>query len=745
VGLFSSKTRITVGTQVARVIEDAGLPNSVRSGVYNALFQEDDITGNILESTLSNIGIKAEQMYRYAQANYPLGMPTSLMVSSAQGEDETQAVLEALEGAAVTIDYCRIAPPNSLHIAWMTLVASYGYNTVTNQISAAAAGVAPGLDTYVRQIQITVPESLVGQYQPGSLDHWGTPANGGRIPWILGTPLHASLRKHPPLNVSSEVTEDYAAVNFVWHSPTDPSADAYGSVNQTLAIPILDYDNNADYVHVRYVVGGVPKYWMYKIGSGTYPTIDAVFSGEHVSGTYFPFIYFRNNKVSQPTTPGNAVYDAGRKMLKYLSMDYKTIIDGVNANPDIDDVEQAMMIMAVPAITSNPIEQQYLYDYFNTWYSGTLRSSAQAGIARNLGLMNPNTKGSIIIQDSQFKMGLNHDGLYKRRVSGSIGPVGSSSSATGTTELPLGRGTTYEGTAFTFDVPVAVNYYRRQISSSQYDEIEVVNLQTVYYVLDGYHVTADEDDKILLIPIDRSISDDYSALEREELYSRSLHYVFNSVIITKIRWYQTGLFQFLMIAVAIVITVMSGGTGSGLAAALASGSAAAIQVAVIAILQRILIGLVIQYGLKLFVKAAGIEIAILFAVTAAVIGGFQVLSSEGLKGAPWAKDLLQLSTGLAKASGDVVKEDFEDLLADASAFGVLVQEQLKTLESAENLLKQAPGLNPITIFGEKPEDFYNRTVHSGNVGALGISAISSYVDMALTLPKLKDTLGESYV
>ena len=48
---------------------------------------------------------------------------------------------------------------------------------------------------------------------------------------------------------------------------------------------------------------------------------------------------------------------------------------------------------------------------------------------------------------------------------------------------------------------------------------------------------------------------------------------------------------------------------------------------------------------------------------------------------------------------------------------------------------------PLIIWGEKPDDFYNRTVHSGNVGVLGLDAIESFCDIRLKLPEIQDTIG----
>ena len=42
---------------------------------------------------------------------------------------------------------------------------------------------------------------------------------------------------------------------------------------------------------------------------------------------------------------------------------------------------------------------------------------------------------------------------------------------------------------------------------------------------------------------------------------------------------------------------------------------------------------------------------------------------------------------------------------------------------------------------QSPTDYFNRTVHSGNIGVVAIDAVSSFVESSLTLPKLNDSLG----
>jgi hypothetical protein len=90
-----------------------------------------------------------------------------------------------------------------------------------------------------------------------------------------------------------------------------------------------------------------------------------------------------------------------------------------------------------------------------------------------------------------------------------------------------------------------------------------------------------------------------------------------------------------------------------------------------------------------------------------------------------------------------MKDDMSNLLAEYESFNLMKDEAEKQLEAANKLLEHNNRLDPFTIFGESPDAFYNRTVHSGNTGMAGISAISSYVDIALTLPTLSSTIGES--
>ena len=122
---------------------------------------------------------------------------------------------------------------------------------------------------------------------------------------------------------------------------------------------------------------------------------------------------------------------------------------------------------------------------------------------------------------------------------------------------------------------------------------------------------------VLIIPVDRTIAKEMELLKRERLYARSLHVVFNSMVIQKLKWYQTGIFQVIMYIIAIVIAFWDG--GYTLTTLAAMSAATLITLLVQQILLTVVVGYAVQLGLELLAKALGAEFALILAIIAAVI------------------------------------------------------------------------------------------------------------------------------
>lgn len=754
-GLFSSKKKTYVATQVMRAIEDDALPNTLKHGLVRALFSGESLSEHMLEGAIGSVAVRADRMYDYAEKSYSFGLPSGESYTATQGRTVAQQILNTLEGAPVTMEYFRYGPPNNLHIGWMRLVEQYSYNPATNELVNLSA--VKGKKVYLKNLEVVVPLSQKDSYEPGALSQWGTAPSAGYTPDkpAQAYAAAASLATHSPVVFSAQAAEEYVLATYIVDSPETTHLYQNGEYTArvvypegSLIIQTSDVDDLADFFHAKYTVGAATKYWMYQAKSGTYPELDSFFESPPTElGSFYPIAYFRHNKARVDIDKSSQEYKTSLKMLKYIGVDYQGMIDAIHESPDIADVEQAMLLMAVPANSTNPIELRYLYDFFESQYYSQ-DNPPLAATAKNIfkvSLRNSEVN-SIVIQDKRAKFVLNHRGIVKKKVAGSIGPIGTYTGSEGKVQIEspgVELTDTLVRIMFSQITESSVHYYRKQITESIYDEIQVIDLQMVYNVWEGYNAVGDETDDILLIPIDRNITKDYWVGDKEILYARSLHYIFNSRKIVKVKWYQQSWFGNLLKIAAIVITVVSLGTQSwslAIAASLAASGAMALAIAIaLDLIAMQLIGKAFQ----LFVKTVGKDLAFLTALVAAAYGINGVIEAGGFQAAaPLAKDMLSMANGLVSTVGASYQEDMNNLMGELSEFNKYVEEQTKLLEKAEDSLRTSNLLSPFTIFGESPDDFYKRTVHSGNIGTIGVDSIENYVDRALTLPTLSDTLGE---
>jgi hypothetical protein len=741
--------RTYVGTSIARVIEDDLVPDSVLLGLTEALHGNEDIVEHVMENMVTSIAFRAERLYRFAEnGNYIHGLPSGQYALPGDSiNDVVQGVLDAAHGQAVTLDYAHYGPANLLHIGWEILVGTHGYNSLTNKIPDDQAvyvedPMAPAIPypgRWLFDMVPVIPSSMVDTVEPLSLQQWGISPRAGQT---FTRPVYSEALKrtiahsHPGVNPDA-VTE---AVRVFFELDT-----TNGIQVQHFDVPIVGYDSNSSYIHARYTIGTTVYYWTYRVGAGTYPTLDALFDkAPQPGGQFFPFIYLRHNKVSDISAPTSEAYLDAKKMARILKLDYDKIAEGVDANPDIGDIEQAMIAFVVPANSTSQLDQRYLYEFFNKLFlaqSPELRfrseviADIQSILRGGVDLLPPR----IVIQDQRFKMSLVNRGIYRIKKQGSIGPVGTYSSS----QSEISYETIYSIITTYLDdyiiTPISYHSFKKQISDSVYEEIQVVELYTEFHILNGYTAIGDDTDPILIVPLDHSITESWSTRDRELLYSRALHYIFNSVVVVKLKWYQTGFFKFVMIVIALVCAYYG---MEGIAAEIfAAVSAGAVLVAMSLIFTLVLESLILKAVFKFFVKKLGTKVAFILAIVAACYGIAGGGTQAGVQGAPWAHEMLSVSTGLVKAIDAQMKVDTASLLGEMSDFDKYVQEQTKVLESAQDLLKQDHQLNPFVIFGEKPEAFYNRTVHSGNIGIASIDAVSVFVESKLVLPTIDQTIG----
>ena len=172
-GFFDKTTVNQVGTSVARVLENKFLPNSVLAGAIQGIAEDGSIAEYAMEALLQGIALKADSMYNYAENTYTYGSPSGELYYSDTGRTQVEFVIKGIAGSAALIEYSQVGNINALHVAWMALIASHGYNPATNELGNLSASL--GKKAYVKDIISVVPTSLAGDSQPKVLEQWGIP------------------------------------------------------------------------------------------------------------------------------------------------------------------------------------------------------------------------------------------------------------------------------------------------------------------------------------------------------------------------------------------------------------------------------------------------------------------------------------------------------------------------------------------------------------------------------------------
>ena len=732
-GWFSSKKKTVVNTTVQRIFEDTNIPDSVGTGVLKGILSGEDISPFIMEELAASLGVRAARGYLWAQNNnYIPGIPSAQVNSVVRAKNIVLSTIAAEVGQSITADYYKFGPTNTIHYGWVWLMVNAGYVPQTNELTAMSAAV--GFPCYLTNMVATYPQEdfdfiqVTHDYE--MLAQWGPAPSSGYTPthpynYLGGVGQYAAQSTY---NVSPTATENQLTITYEYR-------DAAGVI-QRVDIPlVLPASTEDDHHQVRYqAANGTYGFWTYKEGSGVYPDIDGAYNMEFDDlGTYLPWCYFRHNGQRVADSYPDE-YKHALKWAKFLGVNYDTIDEGVHEDGDVDDVEQCLMMFGVAPSGQSEAELNYLFEYFSILH---LNSLSQMQMADNLqekfGAFSNSPSQIQVIQDRIFQMTFQFSGITKKRVPGKIAATGK---FTGTYESAMSGGT---GAAMQ---PAYI--YRKQVMDSMYEEVAVFNLQLTYKITDKKGFSANNKDPELLIPVDRTLLRSLSMRNKEQLLARSLHMVVNTKITIKSPWYSSSIFRVIMVVVAVVITILSAGSAwASIVAALSVG----LTSLAITVLTYILTGIAISYAVKLFVKEYGPQVGFIAAVAAMAYGAYSGAGMPG--GATWGESMLAVGNNLAKTSTAVQQDMIEDVANDIQTFQEYAQGKFDSLKEQRDQLglnTVTTGLNgldivylsPMQVWGESPQDFYTRTVHSGNIGAASFDVASGFVDHMLELPTIED-------
>lgn len=537
----------------------------------------------------------------------------------------------------------------------------------------------------------------------------------------------------------SEESEDFQ--EFFQLSSTGVSYSTYFS------LPAI-YDAKDQYIIVQYVLGYRTGRWVYPLSSNRYPNLSAT-QGQESGAPFYPVIPIRRNNTDlfKDSYKGTRRYDTSLTLCEKMNVELLDIVDSVNENPDIGDIDHAYVMFGTPLSSEHRASKRYLWEFFD--YYRTKEENNDKPIT------------SLRIQDGGLDVRIHWSGISSKTVKERIGVVGTCELNHTTYREPIWEVPTNSDGAYLKDNvgnylspqivgykdPVHTLHLVKQISPTECVRLSVKNLTHTNYIYQGRSVVtnsdevADTESHNFMVPLHFGVVEALPLKVKNELYYGSLNVVATGYQVTKVKWYQRSWFRAVLTLVGLYYGyVQFGQLGAAIGAAGGIATAAALKIIMRFVLDMYLKALVF----KTVVRTVGADVAILIAIGALVANqfDFEIEIGEYLFD---AESLMNLATNLGTGMQLAAQDEMGDLRSDIEKFEEEQKRSLDALEEA-NADLQTDGLvdaftfiaiDPLRPVVESPDNYFNRTVHSGNVGALALDAVTHYTDVMLALPEPK--------
>ena len=692
-GLFS-KTVTTYASQAMSLIEDN--PKFIPTTIRKAILSGSDIMSSIQGALTNNIALSAKHYYTYGRDHYLYGLPTGTFVGYYVDVDAIHGVLESIEGVPIYLASSTAASEPDGRFFILPWLNSVSYSWEDNSFTYL------GRECTFISAEVTAENTvtLTYQYETTSVDG-------------------ASVLVTASLILSTEVAFDSLYVLAIYYLLDEaglPTGDA--------------------------------KFFTYLVSSEVYPEITPT-NTKAQEAPYYPVVPIRYNNTSLSNMDG---YSTAKKLLKKIGVNVDDVLSGVENNPDIKDIDYAFIILGFNMDTTSSYAVEYMHNYFSFLADNSIYDKAAYtawhdkftnGVGNNLPPMN-----RVVVSDVMYKSEIAYKYITKKVVSGVIGAIG-----TVDKEIILRERERYyrgnNGGLYFISTFYAENsslFLRKQITASSYEEIEVRGL-THTNIVNGANikgriestlkeVVEDKDNNNFIVPLNSYIFDHtLSVTKRINLMYDCIQIIINSYETTKLKWYQTGFFQFVMLVITIVLTIY-GLPELGVTLQTATAAEIAVMLAT-----QLAIAVAVQLAVRVAIKALGVNGALAaILIVVAATATYRFAGGSGMKNLPWAKEMMSAVNTLPSAYNKEVSAMTKDIMEDMAAFQQSAQAQLDEInKKLEEITKQS-NLDPLGIFAlmdyypnESIDDYYYRHCHMGNPGVLTLDAITDYVDNMLNI------------
>lgn len=764
-------SRTYTSHNVSRMIEDEYIKPTASMAVYSYVMSEDSkststsaksLTDYIAEAKQNSIIPKFKAAVRYSKTpGYAYGQLRD-NIQSTTPENMNRAIERyalAKYGSTATIKYVMYSHTNFMHCAMWQLQQFYRHNSLTNEVVAESE--LTGFPVYLENVEVLMPDARLTSLDSfNQITYFGPSPTGGYTPF---RPALAS-RWYDVVTTDNTVNDVMARVTFCY-------ADALGAkktytkyLDYTNFIAPLPDPNKGDDTFESNIVDSAPRdreylysyftvtvngvvigeYVMYRTGSQQNADLESIFTTSERFGTFVPRMYARMNgqALNHESLEGSAKYKSMVKLGKKFGMKWSSWVDEIHDGmSDLRYVREIFMTAAVQVNNEkpDPIIDQYLFHYFkelynttpevtmyNTevYYSTTQKQALAewtALVQEAVSVYNARQGTGIFLQDREHSSGFQYSGIGYARLLGTKSEVGK----------------------YTSGFSTGVHWYRFQETATSYIEVRVYGLASYDVLGSSTSHMPSGDSEDLVIPLDLSITANLTVSELETLYAKSLQIVVNTSQTVKKKWYQTGIFKVVMFIVAVVISYFFPPAGIALQGAMAVAYAVGVAVAVsvaVTLVTKLLINMGVDGGLLS-------AIMLVIAIIALAYGGYLNMSGATGAGGITAQTVLMASNAAFSMSNMGNQLQMAKMLSAYESTMAALEEKAKELKelmismgllavpSPQMIIFESPNSLDIRL-GESPDSYYDRTIHTGNVGTIVYDYQESYVDIGLQLPTL---------
>lgn len=692
-GLFSKK-KTFVATNYISLVED--VPNVLERNMANIIMSDQPTVEALMDSYLQGLAVNLHNVYWYAEHHYTRGLPEGQMDYTRPSSSKVLSAIQANHSQEVVLVSAIAAKLDTEFLVLDYLMTQRGLVTPSYEVTNPPF-TAKGTVTF--------------------MDHWIAGSNHLRIKY---------KDVYQERNWEGDMVEATDYHEEDWFTPFNP---------------------HALYVHAVYMlkdagtVVSQENYWSYQVGTGTYPGLDD-FASYKLSSKYYPIVPLREHNQKITDADHGELYRTGKQMLNKIGVDYNELITAIDENPDVADIDHSYFMIAANLQSDEQMTLDYLYRYFKYLRGYSTFSKADYEFYLQGKLSGSPDMNTLTIKDGELEMTLNYLYIDVTQYSGNVGEVGSVTKTN--TILPRQRAESgrrwggqdnYMVTHVEYEVSEYMLEY--QLDANTVERVVVKGLLHINNVYRNHTVetsledSLNEDTNNFLIPINHELARDYGLVEETQLFQDCLIVIFQSYVVKKLKWYQTGFFQFVTVVIAVAVTLY---TGMDLISAAVSASS--ITAAVIAVIEKVVISMVVSTTFQFVVEQIGIEAALVMATLLAaysITSTTNWLSTEGL---PFAEEALMLSGALQTGIKGSYQAELEGIQDEFSALEAERDEFEKELEAAQGLLENDSLLNPLMFINpnETVEQYLYRSTHSGNIGVLTLDMIENFVGYSLQLP-----------